>query len=204
MRITPYIFVFIFSCLFTACHNNPTGDAQQDVTDTTEGVLAQWNSVENPQPIENSRVDYFSNIVTQDSFSVELPQGEVLNGNFYFRIYNDGKLLYSDTIPNQIYLDTMSLYKVQHGAEDFLYAMENGMDGFLSESNFSQAADNQDLQSASPDEIQNMQAFDELHEHPRSIIFTYPKSANTYALISYSKKQKRIVLVALRSRPQSI
>ncbi|MFN8286739.1 MAG: hypothetical protein U0V74_08310 [Chitinophagales bacterium] len=204
MKSYSILLLFILSALLlTSCNNSSSQPPVEQTVDTTEGILALWDTVSVAEPIEYNRVDYFSNIFTQDSFSLEVPAGEILNGNMYFRIYNEGRLLYIDTIPTSVYLKHVSRYKVQTKAEDFVYALEEGMDHFFHEENFTQAAANQTLSSASPDEIQNMQAWDEAHDNSREIVFTYPKGAEAYGLITYSNRQKKVVLVVLHATKES-
>lgn len=198
------LIIILAAVLVSSCNNPPSGRVQQQTTDTTEGILALWDSVLITEPIEYNRVDYFSNIFTQDSFSIEVPAGEILQGNMYFHIYNEGRLLYTDTIPTAVYLKHVSRYKVQSKPEDFVYTLEDGMDHFFQEENFTQAAANQTLSTASPDEILDMQAWDEAHDNSREIVFTYPKGEGVYGLITYSNKQKKVILVVLHPAQESI
>lgn len=78
------------------------------------------------------------------------------------------------------------------------------MDHFFQEENFTQAAANQTLSTASPDEILDMQAWDEAHDNSREIVFTYPKGEGVYGLITYSNKQKKVILVVLHPAQESI
>lgn len=193
-----HIVIAVIFCL-TACNHKPANpEVETTVSDTTyaNGERAfQFDTLILDEYVVYSTQHIFSDSLTQDSFVVELPAGNVMHSYWYLRVFNSkAELIYTDSLGAETFARESDLSQEVIDHAGVLAAVKRRLFGLTDIKNYSVSGSEDAIKGAPAYSIENMIAFNEAVDNPSTILYRYD-DGYTATYIMYSKKLQKVVVV---------